>query len=287
MRAKELFQTNATSGNIDPPAEPKPAYTVKKDRHPLDKGKGIGHNPYRENFLDKEFSNTEEVPMTVPADIQGIPDATLRRLPTYGHLLRRLAQQNQEFVSCTQIGGALHLDPTQVRKDLAVTGVIGRPKVGYKVLELCEKVEDFLGWTNTQDAVLIGVGSLGTALLGYKPFADNGVRIVAAFDTDAAKVDEMVHETPVFPLEKLPNLVERMKIHVGIVTVPVENAQTVCDLLVLSGIRAIWNFAPTALHVPDGVIVQNENLFSSLAILSSKLAAALRTPAGRGIENEE
>ncbi len=218
--------------------------------------------------------------MTTYATLQGIPEPTLRRLPTYCHLLRRLAQQEVDRVSCTQIGRSLNLDPTQVRKDLAATGIIGRPKVGYQVLELCARIEDFLGWNNTQDAVLAGVGSLGTALLGYKPFAQNGVRIVAAFDTDPHKTEETVHDTPVFPLEKLPNLTERMKIHVGILTVPAESAQTVCDLMVLSGIRAIWNFAPAALIVPDSVIVQNENLFSSLAILSSKLAALLKSESG-------
>jgi redox-sensing transcriptional repressor len=224
--------------------------------------------------------------MTTYATLQGIPEPTLRRLPAYCHLLRRLVRQEIKEVSCTQIGRALDLDPTQVRKDLAVTGVNGRPKIGYQVPDLCDKIESFLGWNNTQDAVLVGVGSLGTALLGYKPFTQNGVRIVAAFDTDPHKVEERVHDTPVFPIEKLPNLLERLKIHVGILTVPVDAAQSVCNLMVLSGVRAIWNFAPTALEVPDGVIVQNENLFSSLGVLSSKLAAMLRSPAHIGNAQE-
>lgn len=225
--------------------------------------------------------------MTHLSTPQGIPEPTLRRLPNYCHFLRRLVQQGVEMVSCTQIGQALSLDPTQVRKDLALTGVVGRPKVGYQARELCARVEDFLGWNNTQDAVLVGVGSLGTALLGYKPFAQNGVCIVAAFDSDPEKVDTLVHGTPVFHLEKLPNLVDRMKIRVGILTLPADVAQTVCDLLVLCGVRAIWNFAPTALVVPEGVIVQNENLFSSLAVLSSKLAAVLRAPGKISLDTEE
>lgn len=215
--------------------------------------------------------------MSQKSILEGIPEPTLRRLPAYCHVLRRMAEQGAESVSCTQIGRELQLDPTQVRKDLAVTGASGRPKVGYQVQDLYDRIADFLGWNNAQDAVLVGVGSLGTALLGYKGFNQNGVRIVAAFDVDPAKIGGARHDTPVFPLEKMPDLVKRLKVHLGILTVPVESAQMVCDLMVLSRVRAIWNFAPTALTVPAGIIVQNENLFSSLAVLSSKLAARLRT----------
>lgn len=210
------------------------------------------------------------------ADIQKIPEPVLRRLPSYCHLLRRMAKEEIVSVSCTQIGRALDLDPTQVRKDLAITGMAGRPKVGYPVHELYLHIESFLGWNNAQDAILVGVGRLGMALLGYKPFDQYGVRVVAAFDADPSKVGMQVHEAYVLPLEKLPNLVKRMGIHLGVLTVPVEAAQGVCDLMVESGIRAIWNFAPTALQTPKTVIVQNEHLFSSLAVLSSKLAAMLR-----------
>ena len=209
--------------------------------------------------------------------IKTIPEPTLRRLPMYCDVLRRLQQQQCVQVSCSSIGRALDLEPTQVRKDLAYTGVSGRPKVGYEVEVLHAAIEDFLGWNNTQDAFLVGVGSLGTALLGYLPFARYGVNIVAGFDVAEDKVGRVVHDTQIFALEKLPNLAQRMKIHLGIVAVPVEQAQRVTDLMVDSGeIRAIWNFAPTALEAPEGVIVQNENLFSSLGILSSKLAALLR-----------
>jgi redox-sensing transcriptional repressor len=224
--------------------------------------------------------------MITTSSMHGIPEPTLRRLPNYCHYLRRLAQQGGETVSCTHIGLALNLDPTQVRKDLAVTGIVGRPKVGYHVQELYARIEDFLGWNNTQDAVLVGAGSLGTALLGYKSFDQNGVRIVAAFDVNPEKADTQIHGTPVFHLDKLPNLLDRMKIRVGILTLPADTAQTVCDLLVLCGVRAIWNFAPTALIVPDGVIVQNENLFSSLAILSSKLAGLLRGQEINAVDEE-
>lgn len=212
--------------------------------------------------------------------LKTVPEPTLRRLPAYCNYLRRLSQhEGQVFVSCSQIGRELALDPTQVRKDLAVTGIVGRPKVGYPTRELFDVIEEFLGWRDAQNVFLAGAGSLGTALLGYKSFDQYGIRIVAAFDSDPKKVNTEVHGVPVFALEKLPNLADRMKIHLGVLTVPAETAQTVCDVMIASGIRAIWNFAPTALRVPESIIVQNEHLFSSLAILSSKLVRALREEA--------
>lgn len=206
--------------------------------------------------------------------IHGIPEPTLRRLPAYCQVLRRIG--DREYVSCTQIGRELHLDPTQVRKDLALAGANGRPKVGYPVAELFQTIETFLGWNNAQDAILVGAGHLGTALLGYKPFEKYGVKIIAAFDTAPEKHGQKIHDVAVFPLKKLPNLLDRIKVHIGILTVPAQEAQTVCNLMTDNGILAIWNFAPIALAVPDGVIVQQENLFSSMGILSSKLAAKLR-----------
>lgn len=208
--------------------------------------------------------------------LSGIPEPTLRRLPNYCQVLHRLAKDGHERVSCTRIGRELHLDPTQVRKDLALAGASGRPKVGYETEELCKQLEDFLGWNNARDAVLVGVGSLGTALLGYRPFNRYGVNIIAAFDANPAKQGREVHGVPVFPPYRLPDLLTRMNVHIGILTVPPEEAQPVCDLMVTAGILAIWNFAPTALVVPDNVIIQSENLFNSLGVLSSKLAATLR-----------
>ena len=223
--------------------------------------------------------------------IDGIPEPTLRRLPGYCQILQRLAREGMAQVSCTQIGRELHLDPTQVRKDLALAGASGRPKIGYETEVLLRQLPEFLGWNNARDAVLVGVGSLGTALLGYRPFNRYGVNIVAAFDDDPTKQDRQVHGVPVFPLLKLPNLLERMKVHIGILTVPGEAAQSVCDLMVMTGILAIWNFAPTALVVPDGIIVQNENLFNSLGVLSSKLTALLKgrepAPTGSRLEYPE
>lgn len=209
--------------------------------------------------------------------VRRIPVPTLRRLPSYHHFLHGLRGRGREVVSCSHIGRELRLDPTQVRKDLAATGIVGRPKVGYQVGELIDAIEAFLGWNNVTDAFLVGVGSLGTALLRHQTFNHYGLNIVAAFDADPGKVGTSIQGREVFSVDKLPSLAARMHTQIGVITAPAEAAQAVADLMFEGGIRAIWNFAPVALKSPESVIVQNEDLFASFAVLSSKLTAALRT----------
>ncbi|HUO61655.1 MAG TPA: redox-sensing transcriptional repressor Rex [Candidatus Acidoferrales bacterium] len=206
-----------------------------------------------------------------------IPEPTLRRLPKYHHFLVGLREQGVTSVSCTRIGDSLGLLPVQVRKDLQYTGIVGRPKVGYELQELLDKIEQFLGWDNTNDAFLVGAGHLGSALLGYTKFEQFGLSIVAAFDADARKVGTQIHGKHVLPLEKVAPLAQRMGVHIGIITTPAESAQRVADLLVAGGVRAIWNFAPVTLNLPANIIVQNEDLYNSLAALSCKLARNLHS----------
>jgi NADH/NAD ratio-sensing transcriptional regulator Rex len=113
-----------------------------------------------------------------------VPEPTLRRLPIYYHLLQALLAEGVTHVSTTGIAGPLQLDPTQIRKDLEATGMVGKPKVGYPVADLIRRIEEFLGWHQTKEAVLVGTGSLGTALLGYRRFRQFGFDLVAAFDND-------------------------------------------------------------------------------------------------------
>jgi len=205
-----------------------------------------------------------------------VPEPTLKRLPLYHRFLKERLAAGYPTVSCPDIGLNLDLDPTQVRKDLESVGVVGRPRIGYVLANVIEELERFLGWSNVNDAFLVGAGSMGSALLGYHKFEQCGLKIVAAFDTDLLKIGTRIHGKQVLPLAKLPNLVQRMHILIGIITVPAERAQGVADLLVAGGIRAIWNFAPIRLHAPEHVIVHNEDLYCSLAALSQKLAAALK-----------
>jgi redox-sensing transcriptional repressor len=179
-------------------------------------------------------------------------------------------------ISCSVIGLDLGLVPVQVRKDLQYTGIIGKPKTGYSVPELILAIETFLGWNNINEAFLVGAGNLGTALLGHERFSKFGLRIVAAFDTDPAKAGQWIHDKAVLPLNELADLAQRMSIHLGIITTPPEAAQAVADEMVKGGIQAIWNFAPVRLRVPEHIIVHNEDLYSTLATLSWKLARRFR-----------
>lgn len=208
---------------------------------------------------------------SLPIRPSTIAEASLRRLPVYHHLLEEMMIAGAPFISCSVIGRALNLDPTQVRKDIEATGIVGKPKVGYPLSALVHRIEDFLGWSNTKDAVLAGAGSLGNALLGYQKFRQFGINIVAAFDTDAEKLGTSIHGKEVLPLEQLRDFTHERHIHLGIIATPSTAAQSVADLMVAGGIRAIWNFAPVHLRVPDLVILQNEDLYPSLASLSFKL----------------
>lgn len=208
--------------------------------------------------------------------VKSVSEPTLKRLPLYHRFLKELQQAGRETVSCTEIGNELKLDPTQVRKDLEATGLVGRPRIGYSVPGVVEGIEEFLGWKKVNEAFLVGAGSMGSALLGYRKFEDYGLKIVAAFDADRAKVGRKIHGKHVLALERVTDLAQRMHVLIGIITVPATEAQAVAERLVAGGIRAIWNFAPVRLHVPDNVIVHNEDLYCSLASLSQKLAREMQ-----------
>ena len=211
--------------------------------------------------------------------LKTVSEPTLRRLPLYHRFLKELQVTQREFVSCTGIGMELDLDPTQIRKDLEAVGIVGRPRIGYVLTQVIDQLEQFLGWNNVNDAFLVGAGSMGSALLGYRKFEQCGLKVVAAFDLDASKIGTRIHGKHVLPLEKLPNLARRMHILIGIITVPAMEAQAVADLMVEGGIRAIWNFAPIRLRTPEHVIVHNEDLYCSLASLSQKLSKSLQPSA--------
>lgn len=196
----------------------------------------------------------------------------LQRMPYYLQYLNKARENGIQIVSATTIANELKLKDVSVRKDIpAICTTKGKPKSGFIVNELIENIENYLGYNNTMDAVLVGVGSLGKALLGNHEFEKYGLNIVAAFDIDEAVVDHIVYGKKVFTLEKLKDINERMHIHIGIIAVPGEFAQDIADRLVESGIKAIWNFSLIKLNVPDGVLVQNENLAASLAMLSLHL----------------
>lgn len=209
--------------------------------------------------------------------MEGISKETLLRLPTYLRTLKELREEGEEYVSSTVIANRLNLSPIQVRKDIAgVSSTAGKPKTGFNVNELIEDMSEFLGFNDSSQAIIVGVGQLGKALMGYGNFKNYGVEIVAGFDTNTEIDFAEENGKPVYNINKLSNIVHRLGVHIGIITVPKENAQEVCDLLIKAGIRAIWNFAPVNLKVPDNIAIKNEDMAASLAVLSKRLSEILK-----------
>lgn len=204
-------------------------------------------------------------------DRGSISKQTLQRLPVYLNYLKTLPENKTENISATTIADALKLNDVQVRKDLASVSSGGRPKIGYVTEKLIADIERFLGYDNRDSAVIVGVGNLGHALLSYGGFVRYGLEIVAAFDSDSEVAGTVVNGKRVLPAADIKKVCSDLKVRIGIITVPGENAQEVCDALIDGGIMAVWNFAPVHLNVPDGVLVQNENMACSLAVLSQHL----------------
>jgi redox-sensing transcriptional repressor len=218
--------------------------------------------------------------------MMGLP--TVRRLARYHHEMCRLKLAGRETVSSTELAERLELEPVQVRKDLARTRATGKPRVGFRVDEVLPAIEEYLGWDTASGAVLVGVGSLGEALLGYEGFSDYGLNIAAAFDADENKIGTEIRGYEVLPMEELGETVEHLNLQVGIIAVPDTAAQEVVDRLVEAGIRGIWNFAPMTPRVPEGVVLQNEDLAAGLAVLSVQLSKARGSdPSGSGITDNE
>ena len=203
--------------------------------------------------------------------------ATISRLPVYLRFLRDKLKKGEENISSTVIANRFNFNPVQVRKDLAIVSPSsGRPKLGFRTKELIESIENFLGLCNTHDAVLAGVGHLGSTLLLYEGFKNYGLNIVAAFDTDPQVIGKKFGGATVLDYSRMQSTVGRLNIKLGIITTPKEAAQDVADSMANSGIKAIWSFAPTHLNLPEDVAVKYEDLAASLAVLSKKLEDGLK-----------
>jgi redox-sensing transcriptional repressor len=196
---------------------------------------------------------------------------TIRRLPSYLIIVQQAAEDGHDFISGTVIAQELELEPIQVRKDLAITGIIGKPRIGYPVKELLTAINKFLQWDRIRNAAIVGAGHLGQALMGNKEFIKHGLKIVAAFDTDPAKVGGKVLGIDVYALQELAQKAKKLKIDLAILTVPPASAQTTVEKILGAGIGAVWNFTNVKLKVPSGVIVQQEDLSSGYAVLCVKM----------------
>ena len=202
-------------------------------------------------------------------EMRKVSKKMLKRLPLYLDYLRSLPEEVQN-VSATTIARGLELGDVQVRKDLALISEAGRQKVGRSRKVLIQDIETHLDLATKTGAVIVGAGKLGRALLEYGGFGEYGMTILAGFDTNADGRYPGPGK-PVCPMDRLKSFCQTYSVSIGIITVPAECAQDVCDRLVACGIKAIWNFAPVQLTVPEDVLVQNENLALSMTALRIQL----------------
>ena len=211
---------------------------------------------------------TEEITQTKEEQLKGLRLPTIRRYPKYLRVLWELTAIGREVVSSEKIAKELNIDPIKVRKDLAFTGVIGKPKIGFSIPELIKGIEKLIKSSDKTNVIVVGAGSLGSALLGYNGFEQHGFNIIAAFDNDPSKIGTLIHDKPVLDISKIPQIALLTDNDIGVLCVPESVAQETADLLIKAGINGIWNFTHSQLKVPDYITVLNEDLASSLAVLS-------------------
>lgn len=200
-----------------------------------------------------------------------VSEPTLKRLPGYLFFLEKVREEGLINISAPTIGNALKCDPTQVVKDLSVTGIKGKPRVGYNTYELCHALEEFLGFNHVNEAFLVGAGNLGNALMSYQEHQTLGIKVIAAFDVSKEKIGQHIGGIHVLEYNKLFHLSNRLEVKIAILTTPNEVAQEVAEDLVNCGIKAIWNFTLTNLNLPDSIIVQNTSMSSFAAVLLRRL----------------
>ncbi|MBP1677858.1 MAG: CoA-binding domain protein [Bacteroidetes bacterium] len=202
-----------------------------------------------------------------------VPEPTLRRLPWYLAYAQLVLKDGESFLSSTQIAKNIAVDASMVAKDLSYVHISGRTRVGYDVKELVDVLENFLGFTNSHNAFLFGVGSLGGALMHDNGLAQFGLEIVAGFDVKYELSGTSINHIPIHHIDRFVELQEQTGINIGILTVPVDKAQAVAETMVEGGIQAIWNFTPYRIRVPENVVVQNTSIYAHLAVMFNRLNA--------------
>lgn len=201
---------------------------------------------------------------------------TLSRLPEYLNYLELLKKRQEEYVSSKTIADALYLNEVQVRKDLASVSIkSGIPKKGFDIQTLTESIKICLGYDNSHPAIIIGAGRLGRAFLSFDGFDLFGINIVAAFDNDHSVCGRRINGKPILHMEYFADFCIDHNIYMAIITVPPDVAQACCNIAIQNGILALLNFAPTHIIVPENILLYNENLATSLSLLSNQLQAKL------------
>lgn len=202
-----------------------------------------------------------------------VPEPTLRRLPWYLAYAKLVLKEGETNISSTQIAKNIAVDASMVAKDLSFVNVSGRTRVGYDVKELVGVLEAFLGFTNSHKAFLFGVGSLGGALMHDNGLEQFGLEIVAGFDVKYELTGTNINKIPIHHIDRFPELQKQTDINIGVLTVPVDKAQAVSELMIEGGIQAIWNFTPYRIRVPENIIVQNTSIYAHLAVMFNRLNA--------------
>lgn len=200
-----------------------------------------------------------------------VPEPTLRRLPWYLSNVKLMKDQGEKYVSSTQISKQINIDASQIAKDLSYLHVSGRTRVGYEVDALIEELEHFLGFTDMHKAFLFGVGSLGDALLRDSGLHHFGLEIVGAFDVKPELVGRVVNGVPVYHSDEFEEKMKTCGVNIGVLTVPINIAQEITDKMVAGGIKAVWNFTPFRIRVPEYIVVQNTSLYAHLALMFNRL----------------
>lgn len=204
------------------------------------------------------------------------PAPVIRRLSTYHHLLRGLKQRDIHRISSTTIAELLEFKPIQVRKDLQLAGLVGRPRTGFEIREMEAAIREFLGWSLDSKAVLFGMGNLGNALLNYPWREEHGLRFIAAFEQHPDRSNILINNVPVYHVSQFHMFAAEHAIDIGVIAVPPEQAQAVAEMIVAQGIRGIWNFSHTHLRIPTGTTVEDALFTQSLAILTRRLVESNR-----------
>lgn len=210
--------------------------------------------------------------MSIKTRTYNIPEPTLRRLPWYLAYAKLIDRQGGQSLSSTQIARNMDVDASVVAKDLSYVAIKGRTRVGYVVKELIDVLDNFLGFTNQHRAFLFGVGSLGGSLLHDSGLMQFGLDIVAGFDAKYELSGTSINHTPIHHIDRFSELQAKMGVEIGVLAVPVDHAQAVADLMVEGGIKAIWNFTPFRIRVPEHIVVQNTSIYAHLAVMFNRLA---------------
>ena len=200
-----------------------------------------------------------------------VPEPTLRRLPWYLSNIKLMKEKGEQYVSSTQISKEINIDASQIAKDLSYVNISGRTRVGYNIDALIEVLESFLGFTNMHKAFLFGVGSLGAALLRDSGLHHFGLEIVAAFDVNPELVGKDLNGIPIFHSVDFEAMMKEYDVNIGVLTVPINIAQEITDKMVDGGIKAVWNFTPFRIRVPENIVVQNTSLYAHLAVMFNRL----------------